>query len=131
VELLACEAQFKLGNIPQKSFNNIKKNAKFNIGRIQKIELKTKHDVIAFLTNLEENVGEDSRYIHLGMTSSDVLDTALAVQMKRASEIILKGMNKLCAVLKTKAIKYKHTICIGRSHGIHAEPTTFGLKMAL
>ena len=131
IEILACEAQYQLGNIPENSLTNIKNNAKIDIERIQEIELKTKHDVIAFLTCLEEFVGEDSRYIHLGMTSSDVLDTALAVQMLDAGKIISKAINRLADVLKKQAIKYKHTICIGRSHGIHAEPTTFGLKMAL
>ena len=131
IEILACEAQYELGNIPEESLNNIKKKVKLNIDRIQEIELKTKHDVIAFLTSLEEYVGEDSRYIHLGMTSSDVLDTTLSVQMRLAGNEIQTGMLKLANVLQKQALKYKHTICIGRSHGIHAEPMTFGLKMAL
>ncbi|MDR0927687.1 MAG: adenylosuccinate lyase [Ignavibacteria bacterium] len=131
VELLACKAQAQLGIIPESSLNNILKNATLNIPRIAEIEEKTKHDVIAFISSIEEVVGEDSRFIHLGMTSSDVLDTALAVQMVEAGKLILVGMERLRDVLKQQAIKYKHTICIGRSHGIHAEPTTFGLKMAL
>jgi len=131
IEILACEAQCKLGNIPEESLKKIKRKAKIDITRIQEIELKTKHDVIAFLACVEEFVGEDSRYIHLGMTSSDVLDTAMSVQMLRAGNIIMAGMNNLAIVLKKQALKYKQTICIGRSHGIHAEPTTFGLKMAL
>ena len=131
IEILACEAQAKLGLIPQKSLEEIKKKAKVDIQRIEEIEQKTKHDIIAFISSVEEFVGEDSRFIHLGMTSSDVLDTALSVQMKQAGDLILAGMNKLAEVLKMQATKYKHTICVGRSHGIHAEPTTFGLKMAL
>lgn len=131
VEILACEAQAELGLIPQKSLEQIKKKAKVNIPKIEEIEQKTKHDVIAFISSIEEFVGEDSRFIHLGMTSSDVLDTALSVQMKQAGNLILNGMNKLAEILKNQALKYKTTICIGRSHGIHAEPTTFGLKMAL
>jgi adenylosuccinate lyase len=131
IEILACEAQYKLGNIPKESLKKIKKKAKINIERIQEIEFKTKHDVIAFLTCVEEFVGEDSRYIHLGMTSSDVLDTALSAQMQLAGNIIMAGMVNLAMVLKKQALKYKYTICIGRSHGIHAEPTTFGLKLAL
>ena len=131
IELLACEAQSKLGNIPKAALKKIKEKAKINIPRIQEIEDKTKHDIIAFLTSLEELVGEDSRYIHLGMTSSDILDTTLAIQMSYALSIIINEMNRLADVLKEQALKYKHTICIGRSHGIHAEPTTFGLKMAL
>jgi adenylosuccinate lyase len=131
VEILACEAQAELGLIPQKSLEQIKKKAKVDIPKIEEIEQKTKHDVIAFISSIEEFVGEDSRFIHLGMTSSDVLDTALSVQMKQAGNLILNGMNKLAEVLKNQALKYKTTICIGRSHGIHAEPTTFGLKMAL
>ena len=131
IEILVCEVQCMLENIPKTSLENIKKKAKIDIEKIQEIEQKTKHDVIAFLTYLEEIVGEDSRYIHLGMTSSDILDTTLAVQMSRAGDIIMKEMKILAEVLKKQALEYKNTICIGRSHGIHAEPTTFGLKMAL
>jgi adenylosuccinate lyase len=131
VEILACEAQTELGLIPQKSLEQIKKKAKVDIQKIEEIEQKTKHDVIAFISSIEEFVGEDSRFIHLGMTSSDVLDTALSVQMKQAGDLILTGMNKFAEILKNQSIKYKTTICIGRSHGIHAEPTTFGLKIAL
>lgn len=131
IEIYACEAQAQLGDIPAEAVNVIKEKAGFNVKRILEIEETTKHDVIAFLTNVEEYVGEPSRYIHLGMTSSDVLDTCLAVQSRQAGEIILKGLEKLAEVLKRRAIEFKHTVCIGRSHGIHAEPTTFGLKMAL
>lgn len=131
VEILACEAQCKLGNVPAKSLSVIKKKAKFDTNRILKIEETVKHDVIAFLTNVAEYVGIDSRFIHMGMTSSDVLDTALSVQLKQAGEIILKDLLKLNSVLKKKALKYKNLTMIGRTHGIHAEPVTLGMKFAL
>ncbi len=131
IEILACEALAELGKIPNSSLQNIKKKARYNIKRINQIERETKHDVIAFLTNISENVGKDSRYIHLGLTSSDVLDTALAIQLKEASNILLIDLNRLVQALKEKAFEYKDTVMIGRSHGIHAEPITFGLKMAL
>jgi len=131
IELAACEAFHKLGLVPKKSLDNIKKKANFDIKRIDEIELTVKHDVIAFLTSVGEFIGEDSRFLHYGMTSSDVLDTSLAVQLKQAGELILKGIDAVLDALKEKALQYKHTPTIGRSHGIHAEPTTFGLKMAL
>jgi adenylosuccinate lyase len=131
VEIAACEAQSQLGRVPQKAVENIKAKANFNVPRIREIEEEVKHDVIAFLTNVAEYVGEDARFIHLGMTSSDLLDTALALQMKEAGEIVRNDLQKLGEVLKAQALKYKHTVCIGRSHGIHAEPTAFGLKFAL
>lgn len=131
IEILACNALAELGEIPKSAAKNIAKKAKFNIKRINQIEKETKHDVIAFLTNVAEYVGKDSRYIHLGLTSSDILDTALAIQLKDASEILLNDLNRLAKVLKEKAIQHKNTVMIGRSHGIHAEPLTFGLKMAL
>lgn len=131
IELAACEAFHKLGIIPKKSFENIKNKANFNIKRIDEIENIVKHDVIAFLTSVGEFIGDDSRFLHYGMTSSDVLDTSLAIQLKQAGELILKDIDELLAELKIKALQYKNTPCIGRSHGIHAEPTTFGLKMAL
>lgn len=131
VEIAACEAQAKLGIIPETAVENIKKKAKFDSKRIEEIEEVVKHDVIAFLTNVAEYVGEDSRFIHQGMTSSDVLDTALALQLKQASILLIDGLEKLAEAIKEKAFKYKDTVMIGRSHGIHAEPVTFGLKMAL
>jgi adenylosuccinate lyase len=131
VEILACEAMAKLGKIPKRSLKNIKDNVSINVGRIDEIEKTTKHDVIAFLTSLTEKVGEDGRFIHMGMTSSDVLDTAFAVQLKEAAEILLEDIDKLLLVLKRRAFENKNTLMIGRSHGIHAEPITFGLKMAL
>ena len=130
VELAVCEAYTKLGKIPQKNLNEIKKNASFSISRIDEIERDVKHDVIAFLTNVNENVGtENAKYIHMGLTSSDVIDTAFAIQIKDSSEIILNDIDELLVVIKNMAIKYKNTVCIGRSHGIHAEITTFGFKL--
>ena len=131
VEILSCEAMAKLGKIPKSALKNIKKNVSIRVERIDEIEKTTKHDVIAFLTSLTEKVGEDGRFIHMGLTSSDVLDTALAVQLKEAAEIILGDIDQLLAVLKRRAFENKNTLMIGRSHGIHAEPITFGLKMAL
>ncbi len=131
VELAACEAHAELGRIPRNALAVIQEKADFDAGRILEIEATVKHDVIAFLTNVAEYVGPESRFIHLGMTSSDLLDTALACQMKEASAIITEDLQALVAVLRKQALVYKNTVCIGRSHGIHAEPTTFGLKMAL
>ena len=131
IEILACEAQCKLGLIPKNALANIKKKAKFNVAKILKIEETVKHDVIAFLTNVGSYVGIDSRFIHMGMTSSDVLDTALSVQMKQAGEIILNDLLTLKKVLYNKALQYKYLTMIGRTHGIHAEPVTMGLKFAL
>jgi adenylosuccinate lyase len=131
VEIAACEAWAKLGDIPKKSLVTIKKRAKFNIKRIDKIEEKVKHDVIAFLTSVAENVGPDSRYIHKGLTSSDIGDTALALLMREAADIIINDIQDLMKVLKANASKYRETLQMGRSHGIHAEPTTFGLTFAL
>ena len=131
VEILACEAMVKLGKIPQSALKNIKKNVSIKVERIEEIEKTTKHDVIAFLTSLTEKVGEDGRFIHMGLTSSDVLDTALAVQLKESAEILLEDIDRLLTVLKRRAFENKNTLMIGRSHGIHAEPITFGLKMAL
>lgn len=131
VELLACEANARLGLIPSRALANIKKNASFEVSRIDEIEKVVKHDVIAFLTSVAENVGPDSRYIHMGLTSSDVLDTSLASLMRDASDIIIKDIKALMSVLKKKAIRHKKTVMMGRSHGVHAEPVTFGLKMAL
>jgi len=131
VELAVCEAQTELGNIPKKSLEMIKKNAKFNIKRIKEIETKTRHDFIAFLTNVAENVGKEGRYLHLGLTSYDAEDTALSLLLRESGEIILKSLNRLSKVLKRKAIEHKKTVLIGRTHGVHAEPTTLGLKFLL
>jgi adenylosuccinate lyase len=131
VEISACEAMAKLGKVPRKSLKNIKEKASINIDRIDEIEKITKHDVIAFLTSLTEKVGEDGRFIHMGMTSSDVLDTSFDVQLKEAAEVLLEDIDKLLIVLRRRALENKNTLMIGRSHGIHAEPITFGLKLAL
>ena len=131
VELLACEANSKLGIIPRASLNNIKRKAKFNVKKINEIEEVVKHDVIAFLTNVGSYVGKDSRFIHYGMTSSDILDTALSVQMKEAGELILVKLQTLSKTLASKAKKYKMLPMVGRTHGVHAETITLGLKFAL
>ena len=131
IEILACEAQANLGIIPQSAVKNIRAKAKFNTQKILRIEEKVKHDVIAFLTNVGEYVGMDSRFIHMGMTSSDVVDTCLSVQMKQAGEIIFKDLIDVRESLKKKAKRYKYLTQIGRTHGVHAEPITLGLKFAL
>jgi adenylosuccinate lyase len=131
VELAACEAWAKLGRIPPETLSNIKQRANFDVKRIDELEKTLKHDVIAFLTSVSEFVGEESRYIHLGLTSSDVLDTAFALQLRDAAGIIIEDIKKLIVVLKGLAFRYKHTPMIGRTHGIHAEPTTLGLMFAL
>jgi len=131
VELAVCSALNKKGIIPDGDIEIIEKRATFNVDRILEIEQTAKHDVIAFLSNVAENVGESSRWIHYGMTSSDVLDTATALQCKQAGVLILKSISKLLDILKKRALEYKDIISIGRSHGIHAEPTSFGLKFLL
>ncbi len=131
IELLACEAQAKLGRIPQAALEEIRAKANFEVQRILEIEAEVHHDVIAFLTNVAEYVGQPARFIHYGMTSSDVLDTALAIQMKQAGELILKKSELLIEVLKQKALHHKDTVMVGRSHGVHAEPLTFGFKIAV
>ena len=130
LEAHACDAQANLGVIPKKSAEIIWKKGKFDINKIDEIEKTTKHDVIAFLTNLAEYIGEDARFIHQGMTSSDILDTTLSIQLRNASDILLNDINQLLKTLKKRSFEHKHTITIGRSHGIHAEPITFGLKLA-
>jgi adenylosuccinate lyase len=131
IEVLACEAQAELGVTPAEAVATIRQKARFDVARIDAIENEVKHDVIAFLTNVGEYVGPVSRYIHVGMTSSDVLDTSLAVQMKQSGELLLQGLAGLRDVLARRAREFKTTILVGRTHGIHAEPTTFGLKLAL
>ena len=130
IEAHACDAQAQLGVIPASAAAAVWKHGQFDIDRINEIERETKHDVIAFLTNLAEYVGEEARFVHQGMTSSDVLDTTLAVQMTRASDLLLSGIDRLLNALDKRAKEHKYTPTIGRSHGIHAEPTTFGLKLA-
>ena len=130
IEILATEARVGMGEVPSEDLVTIKERASFSVERINEIELTTQHDVIAFLTNVNENVGPASRHLHYGMTSSDVLDTALSVQIKEASAIILDKIDVLIDALKTRAVEHKNTLCIGRTHGIHAEVTTMGLKFA-
>ncbi|MDK2985958.1 MAG: adenylosuccinate lyase [Clostridia bacterium] len=131
VEVYACEAMAELGMIPEDALKDIKEKADFDVERIEELEAEIKHDVIAFLTSVAEHVGDSSKYIHMGMTSSDILDTALAVQMKEAADLILEKLHILRNVLAQKAKEHKDTIMVGRTHGVHGEPITFGLKMAL
>ena len=131
VEILAAEAWAELGVIPKEAAQEIRQKADFNPERIAEIEEETRHDVIAFLTNVAEYVGPSARYLHWGLTSSDMLDTAMAVRMKQAMDLIIEDMDRLLEVLKKRAFEHKMTVMIGRSHGIHAEPITFGLKLAI
>ena len=131
IEIHACEAMVKLGQVPAEAFEEIRTKADFTVDRIREIEKVTNHDIIAFLTNVAEYVGDSSKYIHMGLTSSDVKDTALGYMMKQAADILITGLEKLHAALKAKSQEHKYTIMIGRTHGIHAEPMTFGLKFAL
>ncbi|MBP7230495.1 MAG: adenylosuccinate lyase [Syntrophaceae bacterium] len=131
VEVAACEAMVKLGKVPPEALDHIRSRASIDVARIDEIEKTTKHDVIAFVSSLTEKIGEDGRFIHMGLTSSDVLDTALAAQLKEAAGVLLDDLDQLLDVLKKKAFDHKNTLMIGRSHGIHAEPITFGMKMAL
>lgn len=129
VELAVCEAYAERGEISKEALSDIKSKAKFDVARILELESTLKHDVIAFLTNVNENVGENSRFVHMGLTSSDVIDTALSLQLKAASTIIKEDLKAVIAAIKSLAQKHKNTICIGRSHGIHAEPETFAVKL--
>ncbi len=131
VEITVCEVLAAYGRIPAEAVEDIRQKADFSVDRIEKIEAQVKHDVIAFLTSVAEFVGPNSRFIHLGMTSSDLLDTALALQIRQAGEILVRDVEKLRDILAQQARRYKDTVCVGRSHGIHAEPTVFGLKFAL
>ena len=130
VEIAAAQAMEKLGQIPKGVSSTVKKKAKINVKRIHQIENQVKHDVIAFLTSITEKAGIKARYLHLGMTSSDVVDTSFNIQLVQSGKIILKDIDQILKVLKKQSGKYKFTPCIGRSHGIHAEPITFGLKLA-
>ena len=130
VELAACEANFSLGKIPENAIKEIRKKAKFSPKRILEIESEVRHDVIAFLTNLNENIGDAGRFIHVGMTSSDVLDTGLALQLKASVNLLMKENKILEDVIRRKAREHKNTVMIGRSHAIHGEPITFGFKLA-
>ena len=131
VELAVCEVYAKRGIIPAETMGRIKTAARVSASRIDEIEATTRHDLIAFLTNLEESIGADSRYVHIGMTSSDVVDTAQALQMVAASDLLLAGLERFREALRSLAVRHKETLCVGRTHGIHAEPMVFGLKPAL
>ena len=131
VEILAAEALARLGRVPKAAIARIRKKARFNVDRIRKIEAEVKHEIIAFLSCVAESLGDDARYLHVGMTSSDVMDTALAIQLKEASAVLRRDVRELMKALRRQAFKYKWTVMIGRTHGVHAEPITFGLKLAL
>jgi len=131
VEILACEAQRDMGRIPPEAVEVIKSKAAFDIERIEEIEAEVRHDVIAFLTSVAEHVGPESRYVHLGMTSYDMSDTALGLRLKEAGEILCEGLDSLREAVGNLAREHKNTVCVGRTHGVHAEPTTFGLKLAV
>jgi adenylosuccinate lyase len=131
IEILAAEALAQMGKVPKAAISRIRKNARFDVGRIREIEREVKHEVIAFLSSLAESIGDDARFLHLGMTSSDVMDTALAIQLREAAAILVEDVQSLMKVLRRQAYKYKSTVMIGRTHGVHAEPITFGLKFAL
>ena len=131
VEIAACEANAALGRIPKEAVAVIKEKADFDVERIHEIDREINHDIIAFLSAVAEYVGDDAKYIHMGLTSTDVKDTGLNVQVKQASDVILKDLEKLAEVLKRRAVEFKHVPTIGRTHGVHAEPTTFGLKLLL
>ncbi|MBE2918977.1 adenylosuccinate lyase [Anoxybacillus flavithermus] len=131
VEILACEAWAELGVIPKEDVEKIRQNASFDIARIKEIEEETRHDVVAFTRAVSETLGEERKWVHYGLTSTDVVDTALSHLLKQANEILLRDLENFIAVLKEKAIEHKYTVMMGRTHGVHAEPTTFGLKLAL
>jgi len=131
VEILAAEGMARLGKVPKAAIARIKRKARFNVTRIRAIEREVKHEIIAFLSSVAESIGDDARYLHVGMTSSDVMDTALALQFKEASALLVQDVKDLMKVLRRQAARYKWTVMIGRTHGIHAEPITFGLKLAL
>lgn len=131
VEIAVCEVQAEMGLIPAQAVQVIKQKAAFDVTRIHQIEQTVRHDVIAFLTNVAEHVGPESRFIHYGLTSSDIVDTANALLLKQAGELIIADLEQLCQTLHRRAIEFKHTPMMGRTHGMHAEPTTFGLKLAL
>lgn len=131
IEVLACEAMVELGLVPPEALQDVKRKARFDVERVKEIEQRTHHDVVAFLENLAENIGEAARFLHFGMTSSDILDTGLAIQMRDAAGILIEGTSRLMGVFKNKALEHRDTVMIGRTHGIHAEPLTFGVKLAV
>lgn len=131
IELLVCEAQARLKLIPAAAVKRIKAKADFRVERIKEIEERTQHDIVAFVANVSEYIGKDAQYLHMGLTSSDLLDTTLDVQLVQASDLLIYDLKRLSMLLEARAKKYRNTVCIGRTHGVHAEPTTFGLKLAL
>lgn len=131
IEIYVCEAQAKLGLVPEDAVKRIRQKASFSVKRILEIEEKTQHDIVAFVSTIGESIGADAKYLHMGLTSSDLLDTTLDVQLVQASDLLLYDLKRLQLILENRAKKYKNTACIGRTHGVHAEPTTFGLKLAL
>jgi adenylosuccinate lyase len=131
VEILACEAWAELGHIPKEDVQKIREGAKINIDRINEIELETRHDVVAFTRAVSETLGQESKWVHYGLTSTDVVDTALGYLLKQANELLIRDVKKFIEILRNKAIEHKYTVMMGRTHGVHAEPTTFGLKLAL
>lgn len=131
VEILACEAWAEIGDIPKEDVKKLRENAGFDINRINEIELETRHDVVAFTRAVSETLGEERKWVHYGLTSTDVVDTALSYLLKQANDILRKDIESFIEILRNKAIEHKHTVMMGRTHGVHAEPTTFGLKMAL
>ena len=131
IEILACEAMSELGLVPSEAVALIKAKASFDAERVKEIEKRTRHDVVAFLDNLAENIGDASRFLHLGMTSSDILDTGLALQMRDAADILIEDTSRLLSILKTRALEFRGTVMMGRTHGVHAEPITFGHKLAV
>jgi adenylosuccinate lyase len=131
IELLSCEAQAGLGRIPRAACRRMRSRARFNVARIAQLEKKTQHDIVAFVTDVSNSIKSDARYFHMGLTSSDLLDTTFGVQLKQASAILLKRLERLEKLLAEKAVRYRHMVCIGRTHGVHAEPITLGLKFAL
>src|SRR6058998_3491321 len=131
VEMAVCDALADRGLIPKKAAANIRARARFDAARVREIEATVQHDVIAFLTNVAEHVGPDARYVHLGLTSNDVVDTAQALQMIEAADLLLGGLEGLLAAIERRAFEHKMTVMVGRTHGMHAEPTTFGLKLAV
>ena len=131
VEILACEAWAELGEIPKVDVQKIRDNASFSVERILEIEEETRHDVVAFTRAVSETLGEERKWIHYGLTSTDVVDTAYGYQLKQANDILRKDLRRFLEIIQQKALEHKYTVCMGRTHGVHAEPTTFGLKLAL
>jgi len=131
VEILACEAWAELGHIPKEDVKLLRQNASFDMNRIKEIEEETRHDVVAFTRAVSETLGEERKWVHYGLTSTDVVDTALSYLLKQANAILLKDIENFVEILKNKAIEHKYTVMMGRTHGVHAEPTTFGLKLGL